>query len=104
MVSTPDLDQEVSDSNPAEPASVAQSNARTTCDQELTNSIPVGYGNILSCSRKLFYSHSLPSADSRRAVVSLRQKNVHKVNRLVKTYIWLYYAQNENELFPIFPA
>ena len=25
-----------------------------------------------------FYGHSLPSADSRRAVVSLWEKNVHK--------------------------
>ena len=40
---------------------------------------PPEVGNILSWRliMKYFYGHSLPSADSRRAVVSFWRKNVH---------------------------
>ena len=42
-------------------------------------STPAEISNILSWRliMKYFYGHSLPSADSRRAVVSFWQKNVH---------------------------
>ena len=52
---------------------------RPTEDQEVAGSNPAEVGNILSWRliMNIFYGHSLPSADSRRAVVSLWQKNVH---------------------------
>ena len=59
-----------------------------TGDQEVAGSAPAEVGNILPWRliMKYFlviYGHSLPSADSRRAVVSFWQKNVHNtVNRL----------------------
>ena len=48
-------------------------------DQEVAASTLAEVGNILSWdwSWKKFYGHSLPSSDSRRAVVSFWQKNVH---------------------------
>ena len=51
-----------------------------TGDQEVAGSIPTGSSNILSwrLTINIFYGHSLPSADSRRAVFSFWQKNVHK--------------------------
>ena len=60
-------------------ASVAQLDARPTEDQEVAGSTPAEVGNILSWRFiiNIFYSHSLPFADSRRAVVSFWQKNVH---------------------------
>ena len=48
------------------PALVAQLDARPTGDQEVAGSTPAKVGNILSW-RNIFYGHSLPSADSRRA-------------------------------------
>ena len=51
------------------PASMAQSDARPTGDQDVAGSIPAGSGNIL-LSRNISYGHSLSSADSRRASVS----------------------------------
>ena len=52
--------------------SVGQLDARPTGDQEVAGSTPAEAGNILSWRliMKYFYSHSLPSADSRRAIVS----------------------------------
>ena len=51
---------------------------RPTGDQEVAGSTPAKIGNILSWrSWNIFYGHSLPSADSRRAVVSFCRKNVH---------------------------
>ena len=52
---------------------------RPTGDQEVAGSTPAEVGNILSWRLivKYFYGHSLPSADSRRAVVSFWRKNVH---------------------------
>ena len=49
-------------------------------DREVAGSIPAGRGNILSMRLIMenFYDHSLPSADSGRAVVSFWRKNVHK--------------------------
>ena len=58
------------------PASLAQSDARPTGDQDVAGSIPTGSGNILPW--RLIMKYSLPSADSRRAVVSFWRKNVHK--------------------------
>ena len=55
---------------------------RPTGDQEVAGSTPAEVGNILSLRliiKYIFYSHSLPSADSRRAVVSFWQKNVHNI-------------------------
>ena len=61
------------------PASVAQLDARPTNDQEVASLTPTGsatffHGDLIM---KYFLCHSLPSADSRRAVVSFWQKNVH---------------------------
>ena len=52
---------------------------RPTGDQEVAGSTPAEVGNILSWRliMNIFYGHSLPSADSRRAVVSFWRKNVH---------------------------
>ena len=52
---------------------------RPTGDQEVAGSTPAEVGNILSWRliMKYFYGHSLPSADSRRAVVSFWRKNMH---------------------------
>ena len=47
-------------------------NARLTGDQEVASSMPAGVGSVLSW----VMGHSLPSADSRKAVVSFwRLKN-----------------------------
>ena len=53
--------------------------AGRTGDQEVAASTPIEVGNILSWRliMKYFYGYSLPSADSRRAVVSFWLKNVH---------------------------
>ena len=50
---------------------------RPTGDQEVASSTPAEVGNILSW--RLIMKYSLPSADSRRAVVSFWQKNVHNI-------------------------
>ena len=52
---------------------------RLTGDQEVADSTPAEVGNILSWRLiwNIFYGHSLPSADSRRADVSFWWKNVH---------------------------
>ena len=54
-------------------ASVAQSDSRPTGDQEVAGSIPAGSGNIEIDHDTFCYGHSLPSADSRRAVVRCAQ-------------------------------
>ena len=60
-------------------ALVAQLAASLTGDQEVADLSPTWYGSILSWKyMKYFFGHSLPSADSSSAVVSLWQKNVHK--------------------------
>ena len=50
-----------------------------TGDQEVMISAPTEVGNIFSWRLiiNIFCGHSLPSADSRRAVVSFWRKNVH---------------------------
>ena len=62
-----------------QPASVAQLDARQTGDQEVASSIIAGSATFFrwDWSLKFFYGHSLPSADSRRAIVSFWRKNVH---------------------------
>ena len=64
---------------PTKPASVAQLDAPS-------NWSPGGHGfnprrgrqhSFVEIDHEIFYSHSLPSADSRRAVVSFLRKNVH---------------------------
>ena len=52
---------------------------RPTGDQEVAGSTPAEVGNIFSWRliMKYFAGHFLPSADSRRAVVSFWRKNVH---------------------------
>ena len=52
-------------------ASVAQLDARLTGEQEVAGSFPADW------SWNTSYGHSLPSANSRRAVVSFWRKNVH---------------------------
>ena len=61
------------------PASVAQLDARPTEDQEVAGSTPAEVGNILSWRliMKYFLRSSLLSGDSKKAVVSFWQKNVH---------------------------
>ena len=56
---------------------------RPNGDLEVAGSTPAEVGNILSWrlimwSWNIFYGHSLPSADSRRAVVSFWRNNVHR--------------------------
>ena len=61
-------------------ASGAQFHARPTGDQEVAGSTPAEVGNIFFFeiwSWNIFYDHSLPSTDSRKAVVSFWRKNVH---------------------------
>ena len=60
---------------PPELASVAQSDARLNGDQAVAGSIPEGSGSILSLR---VIRVILSSADSRRTVVSILRKNVHK--------------------------
>ena len=61
------------------PASVAQLDAHPTGDQEVAGSTPARLATFFrwDWSGNIFYGHSLPSADSRRAVVSFWRKNVH---------------------------
>ena len=54
---------------------MAQLDACPTGNQEVAGSTPAAVGNIRSWN--IFYGHSLPSADLKRAVVSFWQKNVH---------------------------
>ena len=60
-------------------ASVAQLDACLTSDQEVAGSTPPGrqHSFVDDSSWNIFYGHSLPSTDSRRAVVSFWGKNVH---------------------------
>ena len=61
------------------PASMAQLDARPTGDREVGGSISTGSATFFhgDWSWNIFYSHSLPSADSRRAVVTFWWKKVH---------------------------
>ena len=65
------------------PALVAQLDARPTGDQAVAGSTPTEVGNILSWRliMKYFLWSSLPSPDSRRAVVSFWWKNVHNTGK-----------------------
>ena len=58
---------------------MAQLDARLTGDQEVAGLTPIRSATFFrgDLIMKFFYSHSLPSADSRGAVVSFWQKNVH---------------------------
>ena len=62
----------------SEPVSGAQSNARPTGNQEVAGSIPAG--SEIFCRLYEIFSTIifLPFADSRREVVSIWWKNVHK--------------------------
>ena len=65
------------------PASVAQLDARPTGDQEVAGRPPPppppksATFFLGDWSWNIFYGHSLPSADSRRSVVSFWRKNAH---------------------------
>ena len=63
----------------SKPSSVAQLDARLTGDQEVAGSTPAGSATFFRGDwiKEYFHGHSLPSADSRRAVVSFWRKNVH---------------------------
>ena len=62
-----------------EPASVAQLDVHSTCDQEVVGSTPTRSATFFcgDLSWDIFYHHSRPSADSGRAVVSFWWKNMH---------------------------
>ena len=64
---------------PVEPTSMAQLDARPIGDQESAGLTPAGSATFFrgDWSWNIFYGHSLPSADSRRAVDSFWRKNVH---------------------------
>ena len=68
------------------PTSMAQLDARPTGDLEVAGSIPAGLATFFceDWSWNIFYDHSLPSADSRRAVVSFWWKNVHNTDKLLR--------------------
>ena len=63
-------------------ASVAQLDAHPTGDQEVACPNPTRSATFYSgdWSWNIFYGHSLPSADSRRASVSFWQKNAHNTD------------------------
>ena len=62
---------------------MARLDVHPTGDQEVAGSTPAEVGNILSWRLIMKYSlrNSLPSADSRRAVASFWQKNVHNTGQ-----------------------
>ena len=65
---------------------MAQLDACLTGDQEVVGSTPTGSATVFReyLIMKYFYDHSLPSADSRRAVVSFWWKNVHNTGYLLR--------------------
>ena len=64
------------------PALVAQLDTHLTSDQEVASSTPTGLATFFpgDWSWNIFFGHSLPFADSRRAVVIFWQKNVHNTH------------------------
>ena len=68
------------------PASVPQLAAPPTGDQEVADSTPARSATFFrgDWSRNIFYSHSLSSTDSRRAVVNFWLKNVHSTGWLLR--------------------
>ena len=64
------------------PASVAQLDVCPTGDQEIVGSTPGVFATFFcgDWSWNIFYGYSLPSTDSRRAVVSFWWKNVHNTD------------------------
>ena len=58
------------------PSSMALLDARLSGDQKFAGSSPTGWVTFF-VEIRFFYGHSLPSADSRRAVVSFWRKKVH---------------------------
>ena len=71
-----------------------QSVTSLTADPGVASSIPPSPILSWRLIMKSFYGHSPPSADSRRVVIILKRKYVHKVlvNRLVKLAqekVWL---------------
>ena len=63
-------------------ALMVQLDARPTDDQEVASSIPAGSATFfhIDWSGTIFYGHSFPSADSRRAVASFWRKNGHNTS------------------------
>ena len=68
------------------PALVAQLDERPTGVQEVAGSTPAGLATFFcgDWSWNIFFSHFLPSVDSRRAVVSFWWKNVHILAHLLQ--------------------
>ena len=62
-------------------ASLGSLDACLTDDQEVVGSTPTGSATFFrgDWSWNIFYVHSFPSADSRRAFISFWWKNVHNV-------------------------
>ena len=58
---------------------MAQLDVHPTGDQEVAGLNPAGLATFFhgEGSRNIFYGHSLPSTDSRRAIGSFWLKNVH---------------------------
>ena len=67
--------------NPYQVGLVAQLDACPTGDQEVVDSTRAGSATFFcgDWSWNIFNRHSLPSTDSRKAVVSFWQKNVHNI-------------------------
>ena len=67
------------------PASMAQLDACLTGDQKVVGLTPSRWATFFrgDWSWNIFYSHTLPSADLRRAVVSLLRKNMHNTGLTV---------------------
>ena len=70
---------------PISVAGLGASDARPTGDQEVVGSTPPGrQHSFVKIDNEIFYGHSLPSADSRRAGVSFWRKNVHDVSYITR--------------------
>ena len=65
---------------------IVQSAASLTADPGVVSSIPARTHALVEVDHEIIYSHSTPSTDRKKVVVSYKRKYVHKVlvNCLVK--------------------